>query len=125
MTELRANWLGTFTPPLDSLLDLEASYGLRVILGIPWAQPISFLDSLRTQSEVARPLFAVLKYGSPTLLRPLSDGKAAKPLGLRLPDNMKEVRSLLSNRRDISKYELTALKFGHNERSCLCLESSC
>ncbi|HEY7321091.1 MAG TPA: glycosyltransferase [Candidatus Binatia bacterium] len=52
MTELGANCLRTFTPPPDWLLDLAANYGLRVIIGIPWAQHISFLDFPRTQSEV-------------------------------------------------------------------------
>lgn len=52
MTELGANCLRTFTPPPDWLLDMAAAYGLRVMIGIPWAQHISFLDSSRTQSEV-------------------------------------------------------------------------
>ena len=46
MAELGANCLRTFTPPPDWLLDIAASYGLRVIIGIPWAQHISFLDFL-------------------------------------------------------------------------------
>jgi GT2 family glycosyltransferase len=54
MAELGANCLRTFTPPPDWLLDMAASYGLRVIIGIPWAQHISFLDSPRTQSEVRK-----------------------------------------------------------------------
>jgi GT2 family glycosyltransferase len=54
MTELGVNCLRTFTPPPDWLLDMAASYGLRVIIGIPWAQHISFLDSPRTQSEVRK-----------------------------------------------------------------------
>jgi len=52
MADLGANCVRTFTPPPNWLLDIAASYGLRVIIGIPWAQHISFLDSLRTQSEV-------------------------------------------------------------------------
>ena len=52
MAELGANCVRTFTPPPNWLLDIAASYGLRVIIGIPWSQHISFLDSLRTQSEV-------------------------------------------------------------------------
>ena len=54
IVELGANCLRTFTPPPDWLLDMAASYGLRVIIGIPWAQHISFLDSPRTQSEVRK-----------------------------------------------------------------------
>ena len=52
MTELGANCLRTFTPPPDWLFELAAAYGLRVIIGIPWAQHISFLDSPRTKAEV-------------------------------------------------------------------------
>src|SRR4030095_812632 len=52
MTELVVNCFRTFTPPPKWLLDLAASYGLRVIIGIPWAQHISFLDSSRTQAEI-------------------------------------------------------------------------
>src|ERR671924_1413071 len=54
MAELGANCLRTFTPPPDWLLDLAAAYGLRVLVGIPWAQHVSFLDSARTRSEVRK-----------------------------------------------------------------------
>ena len=54
MAELGANCLRTFTPPPTWLLDKAASHGLRVIIGIPWAQHISFLDSKRTQTEIRR-----------------------------------------------------------------------
>jgi hypothetical protein len=75
--------LGKFTLLSDSLLDIEASYGLRVVIIILWAQHISFLDSPRTQSEVARRLSAVLRDAGPTCYVRLSDGKGARPLGLR------------------------------------------
>jgi GT2 family glycosyltransferase len=52
MTELGANCLRTFTPPPEWLLDIAAAYGLRVLIGIPWAQHISFLDSKSTQAEI-------------------------------------------------------------------------
>jgi GT2 family glycosyltransferase len=52
MTELGANCLRTFTPPPEWLLDIAAAYGLRVMIGIPWAQHISFLDSNKTQAEI-------------------------------------------------------------------------
>ena len=54
MTELGANCVRTFTPPPDWLLDKAAAFDLRVIIGIPWSQHISFLDSSRTQAEVRR-----------------------------------------------------------------------
>jgi O-antigen biosynthesis protein len=54
MSELGANGLRTFTPPPAWLLDLAAAHGLRVIVGIPWAQHVSFLDSRQIQSEVRK-----------------------------------------------------------------------
>ena len=52
MAELGVNTFRTFTPPPIWLLDSAATYGLRVITGIPWAQHISFLDSSRTRAEI-------------------------------------------------------------------------
>ncbi len=52
MRQLGVNCFRTFTPPPKWLLDLAASYGLRAIIGIPWAQHISFLDTRRTQAEI-------------------------------------------------------------------------
>jgi glycosyltransferase involved in cell wall biosynthesis len=52
MSELGVNSFRTFTPAPNWLLDKAASYGLRVITGIPWAQHISFLDSSRTRTEI-------------------------------------------------------------------------
>jgi len=52
MTELGANCLRTFTPPPEWLLDIATAYGLRVMIGIPWAQHISFLDSKKTQADI-------------------------------------------------------------------------
>src|SRR5215510_13785944 len=45
MQELGANTLRTFTVPPRWLLDLAGQYGLRVIVGIPWAEHVAFLDS--------------------------------------------------------------------------------
>jgi GT2 family glycosyltransferase len=45
MEELGANALRTFTVPPRWLLDLAAVHRLRVIVGIPWAQHLCFLDS--------------------------------------------------------------------------------
>lgn len=52
MTELGGNCLRTFTPPPEWLLDKAALYGLRVIVGIPWAQHICFLDSPGTRADI-------------------------------------------------------------------------
>jgi len=45
MNELGANTLRTFTVPPRWLLDLAARRGLRVLIGIPWAEHVCFLDS--------------------------------------------------------------------------------
>jgi len=52
MRELGANTLRTFTVPPRWLLDLAAEYGLRVIVGIPWAEHVAFLDSPRLEREI-------------------------------------------------------------------------
>jgi GT2 family glycosyltransferase len=45
MRELGANTLRTFTVPPRWLLDMAGAQGLRVIVGIPWAEHIAFLDT--------------------------------------------------------------------------------
>jgi glycosyltransferase involved in cell wall biosynthesis len=45
VAELGANTLRTFTLPPRWLLDLVADRGLRVLMGIPWAEHVCFLDS--------------------------------------------------------------------------------
>ena len=44
MAELGANTLRTFTVPPRWLLDRAASHGIRVLVGIPWAEHVCFLD---------------------------------------------------------------------------------
>ena len=45
MAELGGNTLWTFTVPPRWLLDLAAERGLRVLVGVPWAEHVCFLDS--------------------------------------------------------------------------------
>jgi O-antigen biosynthesis protein len=103
MAELGANCLRTFTPPPDWLLDMAASYGLRVIVGIPWAQHISFLDSPRTQSEVRK-----------TIVRSVEECRRhpatfAYLIGNEIPPEIvrwhgaKHIRSFLGNLFDFAK----------------------
>ncbi len=54
MCELGANTLRTFTVPPRWLLDLAGEYGLRVIVGIPWAEHVAFLDSPHLVRDVHR-----------------------------------------------------------------------
>jgi cellulose synthase/poly-beta-1,6-N-acetylglucosamine synthase-like glycosyltransferase len=52
IAELGANCVRTFTPPPRWLLDLAASYGLRLIAGIPWQQHVCFMESSSARDEV-------------------------------------------------------------------------
>ena len=52
MAELGVNCFRTFTLPPRWLLDRARAFGLRAIIGIPWAQHISFLDSKNTRAEI-------------------------------------------------------------------------
>lgn len=54
MRELGANTFRTFTVPPHWLLDLAAEYGLRVIVGIPWAEHVAFLDSPELAHDIRR-----------------------------------------------------------------------
>ena len=54
MRELGANTLRTFTVPPRWLLDLAGQFGLRVIVGIPWAEHVAFLDSPRLTRDIHR-----------------------------------------------------------------------
>lgn len=54
MRELGANTLRTFTVPPRWLLDMAASSGLRVIVGIPWAEHVAFLDSSQLTQQIRR-----------------------------------------------------------------------
>src|SRR5215217_6808031 len=38
------NSVRTYTPPQKTLLDIAHSYGLKVMVGLPWEQHIAFLD---------------------------------------------------------------------------------
>jgi GT2 family glycosyltransferase/sugar lactone lactonase YvrE len=44
MAELGINTVRTYTPPGLDLLDEAARQGLRVMVGLPWAQHVAFLD---------------------------------------------------------------------------------
>src|SRR3989454_4124150 len=52
MAELRANCLRTFTVPPRWLLDRAADHGLRVLVTIPWAQHVCFLDDKSLVAEI-------------------------------------------------------------------------
>ena len=52
--ELGANTLRVFTVPPRWLLDRAATHGLRVLVGIPWAEHVCFLDSRPLAASIRR-----------------------------------------------------------------------
>ena len=61
ITELGANTLRTFTVPPRYVLDLAASRGVRVMVGIPWAEHVCFLDSKRVIRDIRRSVAAAVE----------------------------------------------------------------
>ncbi|MGE0448552.1 MAG: glycosyltransferase [Vicinamibacterales bacterium] len=58
MAELGINTVRVYTVPRRDLLDAAARHGLRVIVGMPWAQHIAFLDDRRLRRQIERDLVA-------------------------------------------------------------------
>jgi len=54
MIEARVNSIRTYTVPPAWLLDLAVSFGLYVLVGIPWEQHIRFLDDRKTRKGIER-----------------------------------------------------------------------
>jgi O-antigen biosynthesis protein len=52
MTEVGANCLRTFTVPPRWLLDRAAEHGLRVLITVPWAEHVCFLDDRGLVAEI-------------------------------------------------------------------------
>ena len=70
MAEMGANTLRVFTTPPLWLLDLAAGAGLRVLVGIPWSEHVTFLDSSRIQAEIKRSVVEAVRElkGHPAIL---------------------------------------------------------
>ena len=58
MASLGVNTVRVYTPPRPDLLDLAAEHGLRVMVGIPWAQHVAFLDDRALERETRREVVA-------------------------------------------------------------------
>jgi GT2 family glycosyltransferase len=50
--ELGANTVRVYQPPPSWFVDLAASADLRLLVGMPWAQHVRFLDGERTRAEI-------------------------------------------------------------------------
>ncbi|MGD9902576.1 MAG: glycosyltransferase [Vicinamibacterales bacterium] len=54
MRDLGVNTVRVYTVPDQAILDQAAAAGLRLMVGLPWAQHIAFLDDARTLRDVRR-----------------------------------------------------------------------
>ena len=54
MVEANVNAIRAYTVPPPWLLDLASSFGLSVLVGIPWEQHIRFLDGRKTRKGIER-----------------------------------------------------------------------
>ena len=70
LRELGANTIRLYHVPPAGFRELAASFGLRLLVGIPWAQHIRFLDTREDRQDVRRRVreAAVSMRGSPNLL---------------------------------------------------------
>ncbi|HUU34501.1 MAG TPA: glycosyltransferase [Vicinamibacterales bacterium] len=55
------NTVRTYTVPSDAVLDTAARHGLRVMVGIPWAQHIAFLDDAALTRQVRQGVAAAAR----------------------------------------------------------------
>src|SRR5258708_25697818 len=58
MAAMGANTARVFTVPPVWLLDIAGKSGLKVLVGIPWSQHITFLDSSAVQSAIRHTVLA-------------------------------------------------------------------
>ena len=55
------NTIRTYTAPGLAILDEAARHGLRVMVGLPWAQHVAFLDDQRLREQIRREIVAEVK----------------------------------------------------------------
>ena len=64
MARAGINTVRTYTVPTEEVLDCAAEHGLRLMVGLPWAQHTAFLDTARQQREIRDALRAqVIRIG--------------------------------------------------------------
>ncbi|MFN8058174.1 MAG: glycosyltransferase [Vicinamibacterales bacterium] len=64
------NTVRVYTPPTTELLDAAVEHGLRVMVGLPWAQHVAFLDGPRLAAQIRRDIALQVRQlaGHPGLL---------------------------------------------------------
>ena len=55
------NTVRVYTVPPEALLDQAQRHGLRVMVGLPWAQHVAFLESRRTQRQLRQEAAATVR----------------------------------------------------------------
>ncbi len=61
MAELGINTVRVYTPPRRDLLDAALAHGLRVMVGLPWAQHIAFLDDRKLRNQIETELLDTVR----------------------------------------------------------------
>ena len=61
MAELGINTVRVYTPPRRDLLDAALAHGLRVMVGLPWAQHIAFLDDTKLRRQIETDLLDTVR----------------------------------------------------------------
>lgn len=105
MVSNKINTIRIYTPPPIWLLDLAEEFGLRIMLGLPWEQHVTFLDKKKTVKNIKRRVREMVKpcAGHPAIL--------CYSIGNEIPTNIvrwhgpKRVERFLKNLYDIVKEE--------------------
>jgi GT2 family glycosyltransferase/sugar lactone lactonase YvrE len=61
MADLGLNTVRVYTRPRRDLLDIAATHGLRVMVGLPWSQHLAFLDDRSLQRQIRREIAASVR----------------------------------------------------------------
>ncbi len=61
MAELGINTVRVYTPPRRDLLDAALTHGLRVMVGLPWAQHVAFLDDRKLRRQIETDLLETVR----------------------------------------------------------------
>jgi len=97
MRQIGINLVRVYTEPRRQLLDAAASAGLKVMVGLPWAQHVAFLDDARLCREIRRDLAqAVRRVADHPAVACLSLGNEIPPNVIRWHGQRKVERFLAS-----------------------------
>jgi O-antigen biosynthesis protein len=61
MAEAGINTIRVFTPPQIWLLDLADDHGLKLLVGVPWSQHVTFLDSPEIERDIERTVIETVR----------------------------------------------------------------